>query len=210
MSWHTSTHPSWLCCSEMKGCEGWQRRVLTQPVGDNVPSRDAFPLWTCMCEYVSNWVDIAVTARFHYNPWASRLEWQHDRLRPVLYGVVFEYFAVFVQHCSKEQPLFHSFIHSDIKVGFKHPLHLFISPKGRHADWLKPKIPGKVTFTFSILAAASLFPGCAFVAICSFTTGASSSSLSRIWRLRLQTFLTGESASWTPFCTFRGLFAGLE
>lgn len=63
--------------------------------------------------------------------------------------------------------------------------------------------------TFSFLLAASLSP-CPLVATGSLTTGASSSSsLSRIWRLRLATFLTGESTSWTPFCTFRGLLTGL-
>lgn len=78
-------------------------------------------------------------------------------------------------------------------------------PTGRNAYWL-----GKMTFTFSIIPGAPLSPGSAFVAICSLTTGTSSSSLSRICRLRLPTFLTGESASCTPFCTFSGLFAGLK
>lgn len=195
----------------MKGCEGWQRRVLPQPVGDDVPNRDAFPLldmrvW--ICKQLGGYRGLSSIPFQTLSKSLSENTTDSGLFCMVLY---FNTLLYLYSTVPKSNPSFiHSFIHSDIEVGFKHPLNLFISPKGRHADWLKPKIPGKVTFTFSFLAAASLSPGCAFVAICSLTTGASSSSLSRIWRLRLQTFLTGESASWTPFCTFRGLFAGLE
>lgn len=69
-------------------------------------------------------------------------------------------------------------------------------------------------FTFSVCLWTPLSP-CLLSLTFSFTTGASSpslssSSLSKIWRLRLTTFLTGELVSCTPFCTLSGLFTGLQ